>query len=91
VGMTLQDAVTLAHQVAAECGETLGDQGWHRAAGADQNSHYWAILFSMKDGPPDWVWLFNLNDAGEPQIMIAHNPKLGTSLPATTNTTQTRT
>lgn len=77
--MTFDEAVNLARTLATECGETLGEPGLHRAERADPNAHHWAIWFTIDDGPPGWLWLFNVNDFGEPQIMIAHNPRFCSS------------
>jgi hypothetical protein len=72
--MRLEDALQLSQEIAAECDTVLGRFGWSRGAGANPDAHYWALTYEMMDGPPGWVWIFNLNDRGEDQIMIAHRP-----------------
>lgn len=72
--MDREQALEMAQMLAASYGVQLGDYLGGRAAAASPNASHWALFFKMIDGPPGCNWLFNLNDCGENQIMVAMLP-----------------
>ena len=74
VGMDREQALEMAQKLAASYDVQLGAYLGGRAAAANHNASHWALIFEMIDGPPECNWLFNLNDRGENQIMVAMLP-----------------
>jgi hypothetical protein len=77
--MDREQALEMAQKLAASYGVQLGDYLGGRAAAANPNASYSALYFGMIAGPPGCLWLFNLNDHGENQIMVAVVPSKHTA------------
>jgi hypothetical protein len=71
--MTESQAIELARNLAAECGVELDRLFVVRPHEGNPNAHHWALGGSSLELPMGWGWVFNLNDCGEQQILIAHN------------------
>ena len=71
--MTRDEALQLARNVAVANGVELDELAVARAAGASPDAHHWALVGWSAELPSGWSWVFNLNDCGEDQVMIAHH------------------